>query len=59
MGRKCWELNLTFVVNRNYVEPLKVFLYSFFEQHARAVDVYMLYTDLDDDTLGGLYAGAV
>jgi lipopolysaccharide biosynthesis glycosyltransferase len=50
------KMNLTFVVNRNYVEPLKVFLYSFFAHHAGAVDVYMLYLNLDDDTLRGLTA---
>jgi lipopolysaccharide biosynthesis glycosyltransferase len=49
-------MNLTFVVNRNYVEPLKVFLYSFFTHHTCAVDVYMLYLDLDDDAIRGLTA---
>jgi lipopolysaccharide biosynthesis glycosyltransferase len=48
------KMNVMIVANMNYVKPLRVFLYSLFEHNPCEIDVYMLQSDIDDDTLSGL-----
>jgi lipopolysaccharide biosynthesis glycosyltransferase len=54
MGMCDEKMNVMIVANMNYVKPLRVFLYSLFEHNPCEMDVYMLQSDIDDNTLGEL-----
>lgn len=54
MGMCDEKMNVMIVANMNYVKPLRVFLYSLFEHNPCEIDVYMLQSDVDDNTLSEL-----
>lgn len=47
------KMNILCVANKNYIEPMKVFLYSLFEHHECAMDVYVLHVKISMDMYTG------